>query len=580
MKNGKKKLSFKVVLAIMVIPLIACMIGLMVFMAVEVNGTYHDSEELFYGSLYQINTRLINGDRDFYQASLAVTEYQIMKAGGGDQTKLEESLSDYSENAQQVMDNVGEAMELAKKNADLYTGTLSENGNSFEKLAGEFVEAYNTWKSAYDPKTGSGDFEKQTTLFFAAREYLSEMSDVAETWAEKEDANMNKSISVKVKTVSIVASVIIVALIVICIILLINMLKAFKQIASSISILANGDFVTPIVNNSFIKEFSEIADTTEEMRDKLQESLITVTALANNVEEGAATTESRIEDSQRMSEDISHAVDDLANGATSMANDVQSTSSLTIHIGDSVNSVFGSTTTNNDNSKQVYDNAGNVKKQLEALKKAGMLTDEMASQVADSVNETAKVVEKISQAAEAIINIASQTNLLALNASIEAARAGESGKGFAVVANSIKDLANESDEAAQEITEMLSQIVSMSDKNKDLTMKIKEATHSEAGELQKMTVSFDEMMKLLRLTEEGNRNILSLVESLNSDKDSVMDSVGSLSAISEENAAATEETSASLSQLATNMEDVVAQAKALKQVSNDLQQSIEYFKVQ
>ena len=209
-----------------------------------------------------------------------------------------------------------------------------------------------------------------------------------------------------------------------------------------------------------------------------------------------------------------------------------------------------------------------------------MLTDEMASQVADSVNETAKVVEKISQAAEAIINIASQTNLLALNASIEAARAGESGKGFAVVANSIKDLANESDEAAQEITEMLSQIVSMSDKNKDLTMKIKEATHSEAGELQKMTVSFDEMMKLLRLTEEGNRNILSLVESLNSDKDSVMDSVGSLSAISEENAAATEETSASLSQLATNMEDVVAQAKALKQVSNDLQQSIEYFKVQ
>ncbi len=575
------KISFKGVLTIMLLPLVALLIFIMIFSSYKEKSTYTDAEALFYDSLYQVNSKLINGDRDFYQASLAVTEYSMrasQHSTAGEE--MQGFIDDYNENADQVKTNVEEALAIAKLNEDLYTGTKAENGKTFQELDGEFETAYNEWRDAYDPSTGKGDFKKQDELFSVAREYLSEMQDVAEAWAENEDVAMNKKISDQVIIISIVFTVLVVILLIFCLIFANKMIHGFNSVVSSISVMASGDFVTSVENKNMVKEFEEIAQKTEEMRGRLQESLLSVISLANDVKDNAISTENRIEDSQQMSADISHAVDDLASGATSMAGDVQSTSSLTVHIGDSVESVLGSTTTNEDNSKHVYDNAEEVKGKLEQLKKDGTVTDQMATQVADSVNETANVVEKISQSAETIISIASQTNLLALNASIEAARAGESGKGFAVVADSIKDLANESDAAANEITQMLSEIVSLSNKNKELTTKIKEATNKEADELQDMTASFEEMMRLLEQTEEGNHTILQLVESLNSDKNSVLDSVDSLSSISEENAAATEETSASLDQLATNMEAVVSQAKTLRQVSNDLQKSIEYFKVQ
>jgi methyl-accepting chemotaxis protein len=92
---------------------------------------------------------------------------------------------------------------------------------------------------------------------------------------------------------------------------------------------------------------------------------------------------------------------------------------------------------------------------------------QVANKAVDEANGTSKTMEelvvsaqKIGTVVQLINDIASQTNLLALNATIEAARAGEAGKGFAVVASEVKNLANQTAKATEEISGQIATIQS------------------------------------------------------------------------------------------------------------------------
>ncbi|MBF0189163.1 MAG: MCP four helix bundle domain-containing protein, partial [Magnetococcales bacterium] len=106
-----------------------------------------------------------------------------------------------------------------------------------------------------------------------------------------------------------------------------------------------------------------------------------------------------------------------------------------------------------------------ITESLSAVRRQCEMASEESTRAREKANNNSQVMEELSISAqeigkvvELINNIAEQTNMLALNASIEAAGAGESGKGFAVVANEVKDLARQTGEATNMISEQVDEI--------------------------------------------------------------------------------------------------------------------------
>ena len=581
---SKSNMTFMVALQLLVLPAVICLIISLVMMGKEMNGAYNEAESLFYDNLYQVNSQLLNADRDLYQAMNAAQQYiSISQSDGNLPPDLMETLyairlASWEENLNQTVERVDGAAAIAKTDDTLYTGTLLD-GKTYKDYYEEFETLFDHWLATYDFVTAEGDLTAFNEEFEVARGVISNMTDIVEQWADAEKAEAKRAIGVKVTTVSILFVVIIIGVYVLVIVTAKALTDGVKRVGDSIDNMSKGDFVSPLEVESPVREFRGMAASAENMRQSLRDALGRIVESAQRVDEGASEAQERITDSQRATADINQAVSELSNGAMAMANDVQSTADITVHIGNAVETVLDAASSNLENGRAVMEESTKVQGELGDLMKSGANTREKAGQVAQSVGETATVVEQINQAAELIISIANQTNLLALNASIEAARAGEAGKGFAVVADNIKNLAEESNGAANEITGMLKTITTLSDRNKTLTEDIRSATEAESTALSSMNGSFENMLSMLRETEEGNKQILSLVQSLDNDKNSIMESVESLSSVSEENAASTEETSASLALLDENMESVVKQTEALSAVADELRENVRMFTI-
>jgi len=158
------------------------------------------------------------------------------------------------------------------------------------------------------------------------------------------------------------------------------------------------------------------------------------------------------------SEQLSSNISTMAAAAEEMSVNVASISSASEEMSINVGTISSAAEQTSTNVSVVSSAVGEISSSFaDVLKdvREGSNVAGDASRMADSATETIQLLNRsgaeISKVTETIKMIALQTNLLALNATIEATSAGEAGKGFAVVAHEIKELANQSAKAAEDI---------------------------------------------------------------------------------------------------------------------------------
>lgn len=357
--------------------------------------------------------------------------------------------------------------------------------------------------------------------------------------------------------------------------------KPIEETSSYLDLLQNGDF-TQNVPESILKQKDEIGD----LGNATQNMKTGIASLVNDVKNSSSTINQTVDVLNRMSDlstqainDITEAIEQIANSATDQASSLENGVKRTSEISESIRILDKSTLEMENISQTNKDLSDNGLTIIKTLINKSNEVNSSTKEVDILVKEMSNMSKQISVITDSIVEIAEQTNLLALNASIEAARAGEHGKGFAVVANEVRNLAEESGQSADNIKNLISSIQNQVSKIVDYT--------------KLSNISTEEQLEIVNNTENIFNNISNSITNLNFKiadvkkqcsevnvkREDLMSVMETISAISEETAASTEEVLASSQEQKSTIEDLGTQTEALSELSNQLQNKINNFKV-
>lgn len=277
-------------------------------------------------------------------------------------------------------------------------------------------------------------------------------------------------------------------------------------------------------------------------------------------------------------DNVNVAVEEIAMGSTSQAQETTSASENMVDMGNAIESNSTSVDALEESIDRMNSLAQQSEEMLEDLADINNKTAVTIDVVTEQTNRTNQSAEKINEAVVAIQDIASQTNLLSLNASIEAARAGESGRGFAVVAEQIRKLSEDSANSATEIEAIVRELIENSEDSVVKMQNLKDGSAVQAEKLDSTKESFEGLKQEIEAVSNASKEIFTQTSSINKLKDGVSGVIEQLAAIAQENAASTQETSASMFTLTENIDKCKDETEVLAGLSNQLNEQTRKFK--
>lgn len=304
--------------------------------------------------------------------------------------------------------------------------------------------------------------------------------------------------------------------------------------------------------------------------------------VADVVEQVAASSEQIITTSEQSAEagnQIAGSITEVAQGAQNQLTSVAETSQIVEQMTEGINNISDGASGMAVSAEKT---ALSAEQGLSAVDNLVKQMTNIENTVVDSAGVVAKLGERsqqIGQIVDTIAGIAGQTNLLALNAAIEAARAGEMGRGFAVVAEEVRKLAEQSQDAAKQIAELISVIQDDTqhavDSMNNGTREVKLGTQvvSSAGE------SFKEIADHVNRVSSQVRDISNAIGQMARNSGNIVRAVKDIEMASREAASQSETVSAATEEQSAALEEMAASSQNLAKMSQELRNAVRRFKV-
>ncbi|WP_350019906.1 methyl-accepting chemotaxis protein [Priestia flexa] len=341
---------------------------------------------------------------------------------------------------------------------------------------------------------------------------------------------------------------------------------------------ADGDFTV----ESTYKSKDEIGVLTNAFTDLIQNTQRVIHTTNMTSEQVAASSQqlsASAQQSTAASQHISSVMQELADGATQQASSVEQSLQVIENMAMSSSLVYDH-----------IDKAAATAKEASDLSAEGSTVIQTVNTQMNSINDTvislstvfqslAERSNEIERINEVITNIAGQTNLLALNAAIEAARAGEHGKGFAVVAAEVRKLAEQSAQSAEQISSLITLIQRETQQTTESIDSALEEVKEGMDVTTKAGTSFATINKTVTSLAAQIKEVTATVEQLSIGTAQVTQAIFEVNGVAEEAASSTQNAAAATEEQLASMEEITSSSTALASLAQELQESIQRFKV-
>lgn len=307
-------------------------------------------------------------------------------------------------------------------------------------------------------------------------------------------------------------------------------------------------------------------------KDNVSELLDRVMLISGQMSNGILDVAQQMRELGEAVSETRNAMQEVSSGtnetAESMQNQLGKTEEIQNHIGqmaDVMTTISQSMSEAKDSVNLGRDNLSELRRQMENTERAGR-------QVVEDMKELETYTSNMQTIIDMITSVASQTSLLALNASIEAARAGEAGKGFAVVATEISNLANQTQSATVNITDVIQSVSGKLKVAVNAVEGLMESNQKQNESAAQAEESFGKIAEGTNQVDEQSRRLDQAVKQLADANHVIVESIQNISAIMQEVSAHSQETysvSENNTKIVTEVDKLVEklseQAQELKQ---------------
>ena len=326
-------------------------------------------------------------------------------------------------------------------------------------------------------------------------------------------------------------------------------------------------------------ESGQIARAVKTMRESLASIVSEIKEQSTQLYDASDGLNDNVETTAANVGGVEQAVNAISQGASNQAYETQKANQGIVSMGNMIEDASSQVSNLNSTAEMMQQSnnvASQVLRELEQINQQAIASINIISEQTNTTNSSAM---KIQEATSLIASIAAETNLLSLNASIEAARAGEAGRGFAVVASEIQKLAEQSNESAMRIDEIIQQLVRDSENAVHTMNEVQKIMTRQNENLLKTSQVFAEVESGIGASIAGVDEIAGKTSELNVARNSIIDTVQSLTDIAAQNAVSTEQTSASVVEINEVLRSITENANHLKSIAAVMEENMNKFKI-